>query len=60
MSEIVWRPTEDYIKKAAALADLFRPYGIKVYLTARFSAPIELGRLSTADPKNDYKQMPST
>lgn len=40
----------DYLKKVAALADEFRPYGIKVYLTARFSAPIELGKLKTADP----------
>ncbi len=39
-----------YLEKVAALADIFRPYGIKVYLTARFSAPIELGRLPTADP----------
>jgi alpha-glucuronidase len=42
--------TEDYLKKVAALADLFRPYGIRVYLTARFSAPIEIGKLPTADP----------
>jgi alpha-glucuronidase len=41
---------EDYLKKVAALANVFRPYGIKVYLTARFSAPIELGGLKTADP----------
>lgn len=41
---------EDYLQKAAALADVFRPYGIKLYLTARFSAPIELGGLKTADP----------
>jgi len=39
-----------YLDKAAALADLFRPYGIRVYLSARFSAPIELGGLTTADP----------
>ena len=39
-----------YLKKAAALADVFRPYGIKVYFSARFSAPIELGGLKTADP----------
>lgn len=42
--------TAPYIAKAAALADVFRPYGIKVYLSARFSAPIELGGLTTADP----------
>ena len=29
---------------------VFRPYGIRVYLTARFSAPIEIGGLKTADP----------
>jgi alpha-glucuronidase len=45
-----------YLKKAKALADLFRPYGIKVFLTARFSAPIEIGRLKTADPMNDSVQ----
>ena len=42
--------TKPYIDKVAALASVFRPYGIKVYLTARFSAPIETGRLKTADP----------
>ena len=42
--------TKDYLVKAAALAGIFRPYGIKVYLTARFSAPIEIGKLKTADP----------
>ncbi|EKF55196.1 alpha-glucuronidase [Galbibacter marinus] len=45
-----WVLTPSYIDKVAALADAFRPYGIKVYLTARFSAPIEIGGLSTADP----------
>jgi alpha-glucuronidase len=40
----------DYLEKVKALADLFRPYHIKVYLTARFSAPIELDGLPTADP----------
>ena len=44
--------TASYIAKVKALADVFRPYGIKVYLTARFSAPIEIGGLSTADPTN--------
>ena len=41
---------EDYMEKAAALADVFRPYGLKIYLTARFSSPMELGGLETADP----------
>jgi len=42
--------TKDYLVKVAALANVFRPYGIKVYLTARFSAPVEIGGLKTADP----------
>jgi len=42
--------TAPYIAKAAALADVFRPYGIKVYLSARWSAPIEIGGLKSADP----------
>lgn len=45
-----WILTPQYIDKVKALADVFRPYGIKVYLTARFSAPIEIGGLKTADP----------
>jgi alpha-glucuronidase len=44
--------TPHYLQKVKALADLFRPYGIRVYLTARFSAPIEIGHLPTADPLN--------
>jgi len=44
--------THDYLLKVKALADIFRPYGIRVYLTARFSAPIEIGGLKTADPLN--------
>lgn len=49
--------TPHYIEKVKALAKVFRPYGIQVYLTARFSAPIELGDLDTADPLNeDVKQ----
>jgi alpha-glucuronidase len=53
--------TKDYLIKVAALANVFRSYGIKVYLSARFSAPIEIGNLKTADPldeqvKNFWKQ----
>jgi alpha-glucuronidase len=40
----------DYLRKAAAVAEVFRPYGVRVYLSARFSAPMELGGLKTADP----------
>lgn len=44
--------TKEYLLKVKALADAFRPYGLKVYLTAKFSAPVEIGGLSTADPLN--------
>ena len=44
--------TPEYLTKVKALADAFRPYGLKVYLTARFSAPIEIGGLKTADPQD--------
>ncbi len=42
----------EWLVKASGLATAFRPYGIRVYLTARFSAPKELGGLPTADPAN--------
>jgi alpha-glucuronidase len=42
--------TPAYLAKTAALAGVLRPYGVRVYLTARFSAPIELGGLKSADP----------
>ena len=48
--------THDYLIKVAALANVFRPYGIRVYLTARFSAPKEIGGLPTADPLDSAVQ----
>ncbi len=42
--------TPTYLRKVAAIADVMRPYGIRVYLTARFSAPSEAGGLPTSDP----------
>ncbi len=42
--------TKEYLVKVKALADVFRAYGLKVYLAARFSAPVEIGGLKTADP----------
>lgn len=39
-----------YLQKVKALADLFRPYGIKVYLSANFASPMVLDSLPTADP----------
>lgn len=42
--------TTEYLGKVKALADAFRPYGIKVYLSVNFSAPRLIGGLPTADP----------
>ncbi|TWT21406.1 alpha-glucuronidase [Luteimonas marina] len=44
--------TPAYLEKVEALAGVMRPYGIRVYLSARFSAPMEIGGLKTADPKD--------
>ncbi|HEX5057381.1 MAG TPA: alpha-glucuronidase family glycosyl hydrolase [Gammaproteobacteria bacterium] len=42
--------TGQYLDKFAALAEVFRPYGIRLYLAVRFSSPMEIGGLKTADP----------
>lgn len=42
--------TPKYLERVAAIAGVFRVYGIRVYLSARFSAPMELSKLPTADP----------
>ena len=41
--------TPDYLQKAAALARLWEPYGIRIYLSINFSSPVTLGKLATAD-----------
>ncbi|MGM9512202.1 alpha-glucuronidase family glycosyl hydrolase [Larkinella sp. GY13] len=42
--------TAEYLQKVAALANVFRPYGIKIYLSVYFPAPKTIGGLKTADP----------
>ncbi len=42
--------THPYLIKLAALANVFRPYGMRVFLSARFTAPMEIDGLPTADP----------
>jgi len=44
--------TPEYLEKVKALADVFRPYGIKVYLSVNFASPKILGPLHEADPLN--------
>lgn len=40
----------DRLDDVAALADVFRGYGVATYLSVSFAAPVELGGLPTADP----------
>jgi alpha-glucuronidase len=40
----------EHLVKVARLADVFRPYGVRVYLSANFASPMVLGGLPTADP----------
>lgn len=40
----------DNLGRAKAIADVFRPYGVKVYLAVNFASPSTLGALKTADP----------
>ena len=40
----------DNLRKVAALADVWRPYGVRMYLCANFAAPVRVGGLATADP----------
>ena len=42
--------TEEYLHKIEAIASVFRPYGIRVYLSANFAAPKKIGGLATSDP----------
>ena len=46
----------DYLLKVKRLADLFRPYGLRVYLSVNFASPIALGGLATADPADPAVQ----
>ena len=48
--------TGEYLGKVKALADVYRPYGIKVYLSVNFASPKILGKLKTADPLDQEVQ----
>lgn len=41
-----------YLQKVKEIADILRPYGVKVYLSVNFASPMALGSLRTADPLN--------
>ncbi len=42
--------SHDYLARAKAIADVLRPYGVRVYLAVNFASPSTLGDLKTADP----------
>ena len=42
--------TEEYINKVKVIANILRPYGIRVYLSINFASPMALGYTKTADP----------
>lgn len=44
--------TEQFLEKLVVLSEVFRPYGIKVFISINFQAPMSVGGLSTADPLN--------
>lgn len=39
-----------YLQKVSEIADILRPWGIRVYLSVNFASPMALGKLKTADP----------
>lgn len=41
--------TSEYLHKVKVIADIFRPYGIRVYLSINFASPMALGYTKTAD-----------
>lgn len=40
----------DYLERVAEIADIMRPYGVRVYLSVNFSSPAQLGGLPDSDP----------
>jgi|TARA_R100000005_G_C4998783_1_gene205440 alpha-glucuronidase len=45
--------TDQFLDKVKVLADIFRPYGIKVFISINYQAPITIGGLDTADPLDE-------
>lgn len=48
-----WLITERYLDKVKELSDIFAGYGIKLYMSLNYAAPIELGELDSADPLSE-------
>lgn len=48
-----WLITERYLDDLRRVHDLFAAYGIKLFLSLNFAAPMEMGELETADPLSE-------
>ena len=48
--------TAEYINKVKIIANILRPYGIRVYLSINFASPMALGYTKTADPQDKKVQ----
>ncbi|MFE0559692.1 alpha-glucuronidase family glycosyl hydrolase [Paenibacillus sp. NPDC058910] len=48
--------TAEYLPTIAKIADIFREYGITLYLSINFAAPLHIGGVSTSDPLNEEVQ----
>lgn len=48
-----WLITERYLDKVDELAKVLAGYGIKLYMSLNYAAPMELGELESADPLSD-------
>lgn len=44
--------TQEYLQQVKKIADILRPWGIRVYLSVNFGSPKALGEVNTADPLN--------
>lgn len=49
--------TAEYINKVKVIANILRPYGIRVYLSINFASPMALGYTKTADPLDKKVQL---
>lgn len=49
--------TAEYINKVRVIANILRPYGIRVYLSINFASPMALGYTKTADPLDKKVQL---
>ena len=52
-NEATWLITDRYFSKVSRMAEIFESYGIKLFLSLNFAAPLELGGPQSADPLDE-------